>query len=297
MKNSFNIWAFLRLPTLELSFNIQIDININPTPKRLRATFNRNPVEPTPPPVTCEKLAKGYLDDSSGLLLFKKNDHNSIKTTCIGLKHASMASLNIDAVDKDQSIIKKELKLLKQWDSTIQWEIIFNEKYDTPEEPLTNSNRQQVAAPTEFKLGEIFGNYIKSVFRDSLHQAHQMVFLRSVDGCEAQQLHVIILVNRLEVLAYPLKRIHVDVVQVDIPKWSMLFFHQSLPHGGAAYSEMNVRMHCYLSNATQLIPDNQIQPYEAASTDLFCKLVCLNGMMCLLTQMNDVYTALKMRGI
>ncbi|KAJ2985195.1 hypothetical protein HDV02_000670, partial [Globomyces sp. JEL0801] len=90
---------------------------------------------------------------------------------------------------EDQNIIKKELKLLKQWDSTIQWEIIFNEKYDTPEEPLTNSNRHQVAAPLEFKLREIFENYIQSVFQDSLLQAHQMVFLRSADGCEAQQLH------------------------------------------------------------------------------------------------------------
>ncbi|KAI8891687.1 hypothetical protein BC833DRAFT_662896 [Globomyces pollinis-pini] len=48
---------------------------------------------------------------------------------------------------EDQSTIKKEVKLLKHWDSTIPWEIIFNEKYDTPEEPLTSSNRHQVAAP------------------------------------------------------------------------------------------------------------------------------------------------------
>lgn len=48
----------------------------------------------------------------------------------------------------------------------------------------------------------------------------------------------------------------VDTIEVGVPKWSILIFHQNLVHGGSAYEIANTRLHGYISNTPELIPDN-----------------------------------------
>jgi hypothetical protein len=54
----------------------------------------------------------------------------------------------------------------------------------------------------------------------------------------------------------------IDTIEVEVPKWSMLVFHQNLVHGGSAYEAINTRIHSFVSNTPDLIPDNSIQPFN-----------------------------------
>jgi hypothetical protein len=54
----------------------------------------------------------------------------------------------------------------------------------------------------------------------------------------------------------------IDTIEVEVPKWSMLKFHQNLVHGGSAYELINTRIHSFISNTPELIPENTIQPFH-----------------------------------